>query len=519
MPETPPIADPPILGIARKWWVAATFMPSLTLMGLNSTIIDIPKLVIVPEIDTDKYRYQWTIGASLLGAMLGLALLRWLRDRFGLKTLFVSGMFVYTLGLLGCGLSQSVPFMTPCRFVQGFGEGMVVSNVLATMWREFPQQKDLAMAFYGVAIYFGKVIAPPLGAFLTDYPNWHWVFLGPAPLALMTFILSWWILLPDKPTDVTPAPFDFPGLWLMVLWVLTLIVCLFRGQKWGWTTSPLWVVLFVLFIYSFIAWLAREAISDGPLIDLRLFRRRTFIVTMLVKSLYVINLYAVISVLCDYMVTLRNYPRTTSGLVLLPGGLAMGVTLIVSGVIGRQWSRRPRIILGLLGMTLMTWQLSVIDLYTDKWLVATLFGIWGAAAGLVISPILVLASEGLTQAEVVSSAAIKNMVRIMPGTFASTVIATLITRRSDFYFDYLRQDITYNRAVVENVTGTLTDHLTTKGSSGLELHEQARHIIGAYIHSDAGAFASQTALQYLAVLTALASLLALLLRPAPATGR
>jgi EmrB/QacA subfamily drug resistance transporter len=508
-----PTADTPILGIARKWWVVVTFMPSLTLMGLNSTIIDIPKLVIVPEIDTDKYRFQWTIGASLFGAMLGLALLGWFRDRFGLKTLFVSGMFIYSIGLIGCGSAQSVPVLTPWRFVQGFGEGMVVSNVLATMWREFPDQKDLAMAFYGVAIYFGKVIAPPIGAFLTDYPNWHWVFWAPAPIALLTFILSWWILLPDKPTDVTPKPFDFPGLWLLVIWVLALIVCLFRGQKWGWTTSPPWVVLFVIFIYSFVVWALRETISDKRLIDLRLFRRRTFIVTMLVKSFYVINLYGVISVLADYMVTLRGYPRTTSGLVLLPGGLAMGVTLIISGIIGRQWTRRPRIIIGLVGMAILSWRLSVIDLYTSKYLVAVLFAGWGAAAGLVISPILVLASEGLTQSEVVRSAAIKNMVRIMPGTFSSILIGTLITRRSDAYFDYLRQDITHNRAVAENVRATLTDYLTTKGSSGVALHEQASQVIGAYIHSDAGAFASQTALQYLAIVTAMASVLAFFLRP------
>lgn len=513
MPELPSSTDSPILGIARKWWLVATILPSLTLMGLNSTIIDIPKLVMVPELDSDQYRFQWTVGASLLGAMLGMALLRWLRDRFGLKTIYVSGMLIYTVGLVGCGLAWDVPSMTPFRFIQGFGEGMVVSNTLATMWREFPVQKDLAMAFYGIGLYFGKVIAPSLGAFLTDYPNWHWVFLGPAPLALLTFILSWWILLPDKPVDVTPGPFDFLGLWLMVIWVVALIVCLFRGQKWGWTTSPPWAVLFVVFLFSFTAWVARETISDERLIDLRLFRRRTFIVTMIVKSLYVVNMYAVISVLGDYMVTLRGYPRTTTGLVMLPGALVMGVTLILSGLIWRQAARIPRILIGLVGMTVLTWQLSVIDLYTDKWWIAALFTGWGAATGLVISPLLVLASEGLTQPEIVSSAALKNMVRIMPGTFASILIGTLITRRSDAYFDYLRQDITHNRAVAENVTGTLLDYLTTKGSSGVELHQQASHVIGAYIHADAGAFASQTALQYLAILTAVASLLALLLRP------
>jgi hypothetical protein len=219
------------------------------------------------------------------------------------------------------------------------------------------------------------------------------------------------------------------------------------------------------------------------------------------------------------MVTLRGYPRTTSGLVMLPGGLAMGATLFLSGIIGRTWSRQPRIIGGLIGMAVLSWQLSAIDLYTDKFLVAALFTGWGAAAGLVISPILVMASEGLTQSEIVSSAALKNMVRIMPGTFSSILIGTLTTRRSDAYFDYLRQDITHNRAVAENVTGTLVDYLTTKGSSGLEVHEQASHVLGAYIHADAGAYASQTALRYLAIVAAVASLLAVLLRPPHSPAR
>jgi len=505
--------DPPIFGIARKWWVVVTFMPSLSLMGLNSTILDVTSLVMIPELDTDRYRYQWTIGASLFGAMMGMALLRWLRDRFGLRTLYVSGMFLYSLGLLGCGLARDVPTLTPCRFLQGFGEGMVVSNVLATMWREFPVQKDLAMAFYGVAIYFGKVAAPSLGAWITDYPNWHWVFLGPAPVALATFILSWWILLPDKPADVKPAPFDFPGLWLMALWVLALIVCLFRGQKWGWTTSREWVVLWVMFISSFILFVIRELSIEGPLIDLRLFRRRTFLVTMIVKSFYVINMYGVLSLLGDYMVGTRGYPRTTTALVLLPGALATGVTLMVSGIIGRNWNRKVRIVGGLVGMAVMTWQLAILDLYTSKWLIAGLFVLWGAATGLVISPLLVMASEGLTQSEVVSSAALKNMVRIMPGTFGSLLVGTLLTRRGDAQFDYLRQNIIENRAVAENVRENLMVFLTTRGSSGVDASQQASHVIGSYIYADAAAYASQTGLHYLAIMVALAALLALFLRP------
>jgi EmrB/QacA subfamily drug resistance transporter len=429
-------------------------------------------------------------------------------------------MFIYAAGLLGCGLAQDVPTMTPARFLQGLGEGVVVGNVLATLWREFPQRKDLAMALYGISIYFGKVLGPSLGAFLTDYPNWHWIFLGPAPIALVSAVLAWWFLLPDKPIDVEPQPFDFPGLWLLAIWVLALVICLFRGQKWGWTTSREWCVIFVVFVLSFAGWVAREALCDGPLIELSLFRRRIFTVAMAVKSLYVINLYGVISLLCDYMVGTRQYPRTTSGLVLLPGALAMLGTLFLSGLLGKAGYRHARVTIGLAGMALMTWQMSVIDLYYDKWHLCWLFGLWGAAGGLVIGPILVMASEGLSQPEIVSSAAIKNMVRILPGTLGSLVIGTMMERRTDAYFDYLRQDIVPNRAVAENVTTGLVDHMTKMGSSGPAPHEQAAHVISAYIHSDATVYAAQTTLQWLAILTALAALVSPLLReppPLPAT--
>lgn len=500
-----------LLGISRRWWVVATLTPSLALMGTSSTILDIPTVVMVPALDTDRYRYQWTTGASLLGALLGMALLRWYRDRFGLRVVYLSGMLIFTLGCAACGAAPDVPWLTPARFVQSFGKGLVVANVLATMWREFPHRKDLAMAFYGIGLYFGKAIAPTVGGFLTDYPDWRWIFYSNMLLGLVTFVLSWWVLLPDKPEDVTPQPFDWPGLGLLVVWVIALMVCLMRGQKWGWTTDETWVVLAALFVVTFTAWLTWEFLSPTPLVDLGLLRARTFTLALTIKSLYVINLYGIITVLAHYMVVLRAYPRTTTGLVLLPGALAMGLMLVVSGLVGMQWNRKRRLLTGLVVMAFASWQLGVLDLYTAKWWIALDFVLWGAGAGLVVSPVICLPQEGLTQAQVVSSASIKNMVRILPGTLGSLVVSIALTRQGDIYQDALRRDVTYNRAVVEDVRLRLADHLAMRGSSGEVVPEQVNRVLGTYVSTDAQAYACGTVAQYLALVCVAGAVLALFL--------
>lgn len=509
-----PESDSFILGIERKWWVAATLTPILALMGLSSTITDIPEPILIAELDSDHYRIQWVTGTTLLGTVLGLAPIRWLRDRFGLKFIHLTGLLIFTITSGFCGAAPDVLHLAPARFVQGFGKGMVVATVLAIMWREFPQKKDLAMAFYGIGIYFGKAIAPSIGGYLTDHPSWRWIFYIDVPLGLVTFLVSMWVLTPDQPTTPSTEPFDRLGFLLLTGWVAALAICLYRGQKWGWFTSNSVLIVMGAFLAFFLAWLIWELRVAAPLIDLRLFQQRTFALAESLKSLFAINFYGVISLLAGYMVTLRLYPRETSGLVLVPGAMTFGFSLIVNGLIATHWDRKQKCLLGMAGMTLATWQLSCVDLYTDKVWLAVLFGFWGLAAGFVVSPVIVLPLEGLTQSQVVSSATIKNMVRVLPGAVGSGLVAILMTRRSDANFDALRQNITYNRGVLDVVNARLADHLAARGSSGDTLVEQSRQVIGGYVQDNATAFAYQTAFQYLALAAMLGTIVVLFIPPA-----
>lgn len=502
-----------ILGIRRNWWMLATILPMHLLLGISSTVLDIPHDVMVAELDSDKYRFQWVAGATLIGTIMGMAMIRWMRDRIGLKKVFLTGLALFTLFSIPCGLAQDGTVLAVGRFVQGFGKGMAVATILALFYRELPDHKDLAMALYGVGIYFGKAIAPALAGYLSDNPSWRWSFFINVPTGFICFIGSCWVLLPDRPEDTKPQRFDFVGMILMVLSMTALMICLYRGQKWGWLSSNAFLLTaaaFIVFTVSFLAW---EVTTPAPLIDMSLFREPTFARAELIKSLYAVNFYTVISLLSSYMVSLRGYPRPTTGVVLLPGAIAMGLGLVISGIYAASVDRKNRLLIGLVLMAIGSWWLSIIDLYTDKRLTALVFVVWSAGAGLVVSPVICMPLEGLTQAQVVSSASIKNIVRALPGAVGGALIAILITRHSDTYFDNMRQSIEPNRPVLELVNAGLERHIYQHGAIGDALRKQANVVIEKYVHANASVYAYQAAMQYLALCVVAAILLTLFLKP------
>src|SRR2546425_104488 len=97
---------PNFLGIAHHWWVVASVLPILLLLGFSSTIIDIPRPIIIDELDSDRYRFQWVTGATLLGTLIGMAMIAWLRDGIGLKNIHIIGLVLFTAASGVCGVAE-----------------------------------------------------------------------------------------------------------------------------------------------------------------------------------------------------------------------------------------------------------------------------------------------------------------------------------------------------------------------------------------------------------------------------
>jgi MFS family permease len=161
-----------------------------------------------------------------------------MRARFGLKRAWITGLVLYTLGSLACALTPNSEFLVLGRFIQSWGNGMAVATVQAILWREFPRQRDAALSLYVFGLYFGRVLAPSLSAFLiSHFPSWRSIFLMEVPIECFAIVFTSRLLQPDQPGQERRRPFDLPGFALLLFWVVCLMLALYRFQKWGWSWS------------------------------------------------------------------------------------------------------------------------------------------------------------------------------------------------------------------------------------------------------------------------------------------
>jgi MFS transporter, DHA2 family, multidrug resistance protein len=505
----------PWLGVERRNWVVMAVMPTLLLAGMNSTFTDLARPFVVTELASDRYRYQWVTGATLFGQVTGMSLIGWMRGRFGLKWCYVVGLVVYTLGSLACSLAPNMELLGVARFVQGWGNGMVVTTVLAVFWREFPDHRDGAIAAYVLGLYFGRIFAPSFSGYLINLPSWRSIFLFNVPVGAACAALTSSLLQPDQPPERLGKPFDFEGIILLLGWLFCLVLGLFRFQKWGWSMANEFWLVSAMGVGLFAWFLRWELTTPDPLIDLRLFAHRRFALSVAIKALADLSFFSVISLLVRYMAVTRYYERVTTGVVLLPAVLTMATGLALTAWLGTRADRKPRLVVGLTGMMLGTWALSAVDLYTDKFWTGAVTAAWAAAVGLVASPLICISQEDMTPTQIASSASIKNMMLVLPAFIGNNLVGIFMERRGDAYFDAIRQTLLPNRPPVDDVLRRLADYYMLQGLAPPDADRQAASLIGGFAHDYATVFAYQSAFQILALVIAVAIVLSLRLKPLP----
>jgi MFS family permease len=509
LPPRPPLTP-------RERLAAACGFAAALLYGFHSTLPDLPGPFEVVDIGSDRYRFQWVSGASNIGSIIGMATLPWLRSRFGLRRCYFAGLLLYALGGLAGVWVRDDMVLAASTFIGALGNGLVITTVLSLLWLEFPDRRDWSIGLYVVGLYMGRIIAPSVSGALINEPSWRTIVAAPAAVAGLVLIGAYESHRADDAPRASHDPFDFPGLALLVTWVTCLFIGLSRFQLWGWGTSDATAVVYYVGVLAFVGFLARQLTAAHPLFDLSLLRNRRFTQAVLIKAASDATFATVLLAVVRYMVVERAYPRTTTGLVLLPCVPAILLTLLLTARFGTRANRKLRLVLGMVGLAVCTWELSRIDLFTDKRWLGAVLALWAACAGLAGSPVICINFDGLTREQVAASASIKNVMRVLPTMVGAGLLAIFTDVRSTALFDRERQTIEPNRPPVADVSAEIQDRLRPFSLLPSDLPAQANQVVGAWVKANATVWATQAILQYFALIAAGAAVLSLFLKPLPA---
>ncbi|HEX3172997.1 MAG TPA: MFS transporter [Solirubrobacterales bacterium] len=332
----------------RKWWTLALITIATFMLLLDITVVN----VALPDIQRDLHAslssLQWVVDAYSL--MLAAALLTAgsLGDRLGRRRVFSLGFAIFTGASFLCGIAGDPTLLNLARGLQGVGGAAMFATSLALIGQEF-HGKDRATAFgvWGATIGGAVAIGPLIGGLITEHLGWEWIFFVNVPIGVLAIVLTEARLANIAAQD--PQRLDLPGLLTFSGGLFLLIFGLIRGNPEGWGSGPI-VASLTGAVALLLAFVAIEARSEHPMLDLTLFRKPAFNGVSAVAFGLSAGMFAMFLYLTIYMQGVLGFSPLETGLRFLPLTV---LSFVASPIAGSLSHRIPiRVLLGV-GLTLV----------------------------------------------------------------------------------------------------------------------------------------------------------------------
>lgn len=328
------------------WFVVGTVCIGAFMAALDASIINIALPVLKQHFGVRMHVIEWVSLAYLL-TLAGLVVpFARLADLMGRRWMYALGFTVFIIGSLLCGVAFSLPFLLVARVVQAIGAAMLQANSVAIITAATPpDQRGRAIGFQASAQGIGLSLGPAIGGALISYLDWRWIFFVNLPVGLVGTVLGI-LLLPRDELSTKRERFDFTGAVLLVPALVALIYVLNMGLKEGWT-SPLVVASYAVLVLAGVGFLVVERRTQFPIVDLRLFRNKTFTLGSLTGILSFTVMYAVLLLTPFYLDNVEHMDSLRSGLYLTIVPIGMTLFTPVSGALADRYGTRLPTVLGM----------------------------------------------------------------------------------------------------------------------------------------------------------------------------
>ncbi|ARP71726.1 MFS transporter [Streptomyces pluripotens] len=384
-------------GSGRARWFALAIVMTAAFMDLvDVTIVNIA----IPSIERSAHasvsQIQWITAGYALAFAAGLITGGRLGDIHGRKRLFLIGVGGFTFASALCGFAGNPEMLVAARILQGGMAAMMVPQVLSIVHATFPaHERGKVFGLFGAVVGLGAVSGPLLGALLTEWNlyglEWRPIFLINLPVGLVAWLLGRRFITESRAPKALKL--DLVGVALVSLGLLMLLYPLTRGRELDW---PLWgyaSMAGALGVFGLlVAHERRKAARDGsPLIELPLFRVKSFAAGIAVQTVFGVGLGIFFLVWTLYMQTGLGWSPLRAGLTGVPFSIAVSTAAGVSVQklvprFGRMVLQAGALIMGG-GVLLYLWEAHRYGLAIASWQMALPLVVMGTGMGLIVAPL------------------------------------------------------------------------------------------------------------------------------------
>jgi EmrB/QacA subfamily drug resistance transporter len=419
---------------SRTRWLALYVLCLASLMiVLDVTIVNVALPSIREDLGFSETSLAWVVNAYLLTYGGFLLLGGRLGDLFGHRRLFLSGITLFTLASLVCGLASSQGVLVGARAVQGVGGAIASAVSLSLMMNLFtePAERAKAMGVFGFVAAGGGSIGVLLGGVLTNSLDWHWIFLVNLPIGVIVYGLSL-RLLPVARGVAGRGRLDIGGAVTVTAALMLAVYAIVNGNHEGWTSSRtlglLGAAAALLALFLVI-----ESRVTSPLMPLRLLRLRNVATANVVGVLWAAAMFAWFFLSALYLQLVLGYSPLEVGLAFLPANLIMGAfSLGLSAKLVMRFGIRPPLATGLLlaAAGLVLFVRAPVDGSFALDVLPSMI-LLGFGAGMAFNPVLLAAMSDVEPEESGLASGVVNTAFMMGGALGLAILASLAASRTD----------------------------------------------------------------------------------------
>jgi EmrB/QacA subfamily drug resistance transporter len=393
---------------------------------LDITVVNVAINKLSKEFSTSLETIQWVATGYTLALATVIPLSRWAADRFGTKRLYLTAITLFILGSALAGTAWSIESLIFFRVLQGLGGGMIMPAGMTILTQAAgPQRVGRVMSVLGVPMLLGPIFGPILGGWLVDDISWRWIFFINLPIGIVALFLGSRILDRDEPKPTERL--DYLGLLMLSPGLAALIYGLAQVPKHGGLGHAEVLVPAIAGALLIAGYILRSVRIAYPLIDLKLFRNRTYSISSGAMVLFAVAFFGAMLLFPLYYQTVRGQNALHAGLLLAPQGIGAMLAMPVAGILtdrigpGRIVQSGIVVIVGALAV------FTQLGADTSYWLLGGALFVMGLGMGMTMMPMMSAALATLTKADVPGASTSLNIQQQIGGSIGTATMSVILS--------------------------------------------------------------------------------------------
>jgi EmrB/QacA subfamily drug resistance transporter len=426
---------------ASDWAILLTLSLGFFMTLLDLTIVNIA----IPDMRRDLHaslaEIGWVINAYVIVLAVLMITAGRLGDLRGRRSLFITGIAVFTLASAASGLSQTGAELIAARVVQGFGAALAMPQTMAIIIAIFPRERrGAALGVWGGVAALATIAGPTVGGVLVTWMGWRWIFFVNVPLGIVAIIAAT-AIIPDVRSGKR-LPLDLPGVLIASAGLVAIAYGLVEGQSsdwgtvWSFVSIPLILVAGVALLVIFVLLQALRQ-ERRPLLPFTLFQDRNYALMAGVSVIISVGLVGMALPLTLYLQTVLGFSAIKAGLTMAPASLASGFSAPFVGQLADKGGKYLLII----GFTLYATGLISICLVagpSSHWYdLVPGYVITGLGVGFTMSPMQTIATRNVDPALAGAASGVLNTARQLGSALGSAVVLAVLQNRLAAHVPYV----------------------------------------------------------------------------------